>query len=591
MIHEKIPVDDLAVTELTNIIHSYWDKIVSGKMDDNDVKSIRNVLFVGTNNSTFSKVMSELLGVKKPDNEIVPAKMKKILAEAMTAEFLLEKHFLWEWTMLLHYWDIFDLFKKNIKEKLATEKEICVNAIRQVSVQSFEHSEFFVFESDRPRFLNKVEYWKKENDIQEFWTWGAREWYAYNANLFLIPKLLLPEYPKIFLEIAAHLTFPTFLYELIASVYRKKDTKYISLLLQEAPVSVNEAADMQWNQSWVAPVILDEVFENLVNIYPVNHNLNADEKKDIQAIFNEVGNILIKRVDGLFLVLNYVQHLASGKKRNQILSSICLEELGNCFHNKAKERYFSPEFFREFSSEDVSFIRKSFTETGILKKKQNKSAYMELLTWIQFFFDDDEYLKNALSYLELSLMFSDDKINTCEGNPKQCHYDIASIYLIKFGENVVKGWKDTWKLFAMARYRSMFNYYDSNSVEVRTRLNFLLSVAIALLNHMYNIEKWETMNEFWEELWKIMEERMQNKFSKNEKFNEDYVQILYGWKAMQICKMHKKTDDSDEFCKAEIAKFVLYLESYPEIYFRVLDWLSKNDYFDARDLKIQRDLS
>ena len=516
-----------------------------------------------------------------PDNKNIPGKIKETLANSMTEEFLQEKHPLSKWTRLLFYWGIFDLFKKNIKEKLITDKEFCIQVIHDVSVDLFEHPEHLIYEEEKNLFLSSVEQWKKKTDIQEFWAWGAHEWYPYDVESFLIPKLLLPEYPKIFLEIASHMTFPMFLHELIDNVSRRSEIKYLLTLLKEAPVSVDEASDMQWNQSWVAPVILDEVFQKIVRAYPVNHNINEKEKKNIQSIFFEVGNILQGRSDGLFLAWNYIKYLLSSENRNKIISSICLKEFGKSLYDKAKERYQSPDSFRELFPEDVSFIRKSFKETGILKNKQDKSIYMELLTWIQFFFAEDEYLKTGLFYLETSLMFSDDRINTYDVSLKQCHYDVATMYFIRFCEDAVKGWDGTWALFNMAKYRSIFKFYDTSSIELRKKLDFLLLVALAILEYIYDNEKWEMMNRLWEKLWKIMEARIQNKSGKNEKFNADYILILYCRKAMQIRKMYKETDKCNEIRERKLIEAVLLLESYPEMHSPVINCLKKNGYIKA----------
>lgn len=581
MVHEKAIEDNLVVPELTKIIHDYWDKIVSAKINTDDRCSIRIALFEVTKNQNFSKTISEILSGMNPDNKNIPEKIKKVLANAMTEEFLQEKPLLNEWTMLLFHWGIFDLFKKNIRKKLITDKELCIQVIQEVSVHLFEHPEHLIHNEEKNRFLSSVEYWEKKNDIQEFWAWGAREWYPYDVEVFLIPKLLLPEYPKIFLEIASHITFPMFLYELIASVRRRSEIKYLLILLKKAPVSVDKVADMQWNQSWVAPVILDEIFQKIVEDYPVNHNINEEEKKNIQSIFFEVGNILQGRSDGLFLAWNYIKYLLLSENRNTFISSICLEEFGRSLRDKAKERYQSPDSFRELFPENVSFIRKSFKETGILKKKQDKSAYMELLTWIQFFFDEDEYLKIGLFYLETSLMFSDDRINTYDVSPKQCHYDVAAMYFTKFCEDTLKGWEGTWLLFNMAKYRSTFKFYDTNSIELRKKLDFLLLVALAILEHTYNNGKWKMMNELWEKLWKIMEARIQNKSSKTEKFNVDYIQILYCWKAMQIQKMYEETNKCNESRERKLMEVVLLLDSYPEMHSLVIKCFKKNGYIRA----------
>lgn len=112
MVHEKAIEDNLVVPELTKIIHDYWDKIVSAKINTDDRCSIRIALFEVTKNQNFSKTISEILSGMNPDNKNIPEKIKKVLANAMTEEFLQEKPLLNEWTMLLFHWGIFDLFKK-----------------------------------------------------------------------------------------------------------------------------------------------------------------------------------------------------------------------------------------------------------------------------------------------------------------------------------------------------------------------------------------------------------------------------------------------------------------------------------------------
>ncbi|MBR3624115.1 MAG: hypothetical protein IKN43_12305, partial [Selenomonadaceae bacterium] len=198
-------------------------------------------------------------------------------------------------------------------------------------------------------------------------------------------------------------------------------------------------------------------------------------------------------------------------------------------------------------------------------------AFAELSTWIRFFFCKKEYLIESLPYLELSLMCSDNDIKAYEVRLQQCHYDIAKIYLDIFASSPVQGWKKTWDLFVMVRYRIKFNYYDESSRQIKSRLNFLLLVAGAMLNLLIKENSLEKFDELWNYLMEIMEGYMQNKFSHDEEFTKNYVVALFFWRCRLLEKQYKSDENLNECINNGISKYLQNIETYSEIYNYVVE--------------------
>lgn len=177
----------------------------------------------------------------------------------------------------------------------------------------------------------------------------------------------------------------------------------------------------------------------------------------------------------------------------------------------------------------------------------------------------------SLPYLELSLMCSDNDIKAYEVRLQQCHYDIAKIYLDIFASSPVQGWKKTWDLFVMVRYRIKFNYYDESSRQIKSRLNFLLLVAGAMLNLLIKENSLEKFDELWNYLMEIMEGYMQNKFSHDEEFTKNYVVALFFWRCRLLEKQYKSDENLNECINNGISKYLQNIETYSEIYNYVVE--------------------
>ena len=526
MTHENSTCNSTAVVTTTNILHEYWVKIVYGETDVYDIRRIRCALYAATKNQAFSRGMAEFLGKNGTEDMTIASEMRIILGNAMVKEFLQSVHPIIEWTQLLAHWQVFDSFERHMKEEMISDSERCVQAILKVTSEAFEHSECLVIGGEKERYLHSVEQWQQEDDIQELWSWGAREWYPYEGEAFFIPKLLLPRQEKTFLELADLLKSPVLLYELLAGLGHEGVETWLSLL-RAAPATVDNTSNMRWNKSWVAPVLLDELVQQVLEYYSSVRSVDEHDKKEIEAVFIKTGEVLSDRSDGLFLAWNYIRCLYSGRRRNPTIVSLCVNALGGALHKAAQSRWPDTNSFKKLFSEDIVAIRASFRENGILKPKQECSAYMKLLACIQFFVKDDEYVIASIPYLEASFMFEDDNIQAYAAHPQQCHFSIADMYLTAYHEKAVDEWMRMWELFAMARYRSQFDYYDKKSIVARRQSDFLLLVALAFLKRLFDEGKWESVDRLWEKLWGIMENRMQFKWSASEDFNKDYIRILF----------------------------------------------------------------
>lgn len=574
MLHEDIETDGQVIKALASILHEQWDAIVHEK-NIFDIDAARRVLFQVTEKQALSQSVAEMIaGQKDRDDD---ADIIELLAKAMAEEFLQTEHPLQEWTWLLSYWDAYVLFRDEIKNVLVEKTDACAQMIWRISLPVFEHPECLLF-GEKEEFISSVKHWENEINVQELWGWGARDFFPYEHDAFFIPMLLFPERIKDFFAIISRFKSPVFLYNLFASIYRHGEIKALLDLLREAPISVDDAESIHWNRSWIAPVLLDEMFHKIAEAYPANRSLSDDEKTSVREAFIGVGNVLCDRIDGFFLVCNYMKYLSAGRERNQFVVSVFLDVLGDMLHENVKARFPAPKSFSVFFSENVDAIRKSFVETGKLWKKQDRSAYTELVAVMQFFFKEDEFLKQGRFFLETALMLEDDKIHAYEARPSQCHYDIAAMYLTSFGEQVATGWQETWRLFAMARCRSNFIRYDSESVAIKNRLNFLLLIALALLNQAYTNRNWTLMDTLWESLWCIMEGRLQQKASKDDDFNMAYIKTLFLWKAVQFKTQKEELGLCQGSENEKLADVVMKLKSYHEMYLQVIDALACKGY-------------
>lgn len=560
------------VEVVRKVINTNWDKIVLGKMTETDKKNIGKRLYDETNNYEWSVSIAEFICRKSSNNNDIPAEIKAVLTDAMIDEFLHEEHSIQDWTLLILYWDIFKSFRDKIKETLKTDGTICIEAIRRVSINVFSNPECLVYGYEKERFKSSVRQWDEEKDLIEFWTWGGRDFFPYDADVFLIPYMLLPEEKEVFLEIASHLTYPPFLYELIAGVHIKGDAMEVIDLLSLADSCIDPST-MQWNKSWVAPVLMDEVFQKVLSNFQPGKKNDDEEIRIIGRVFDELGKVLNNRNDGIFLAWNYTKLLSLEKRKNHVVYKIGLERVSEILQKKSLERFPSSLSLTELFVGDIEAMRKTFCETGILLNNENDSAFVELSTWIRFFFCKKKYLIESLPYIELSLMCSDDDIKAYEVKLQQCHRDIAQIYLDVFANCPVQGWKKTWDMFVMARYRIKFNYYDEFSRQIKNRLNFLLLVAGAMLDLLIKGNSLEKANELWNYLMEIMESYMQNKFSHDEEFTKNYARALFIWRYRLLEEQYKSNENSNECINNDMSKYLQNIETYPEIYNRVIERL------------------
>ena len=568
MIHDKGDNNVVLVHALKQAVNSYWDKMVSGKMDDDDVQSLYKLLIDITSKNNFSQTMSRFMAGISDNDTIVSLEMKTVLTDAMMKEFLFEEHPLQDWTMLLISWDIVTMFRVSFKESLKIDRDRCVESVRRVSVPVFAQPEHLVYSYERNRLISSIETWKKEDDIIEFWKWGSRDFFPYDADAFIIPNMLLPEEPKEFFEISSYLKEPSLLGELYASACRTGDVNYALNLLGATPECVG-SNNKQWNKSWVAPALLDVVYNRILNEYSPCGRISIECRNELLNKFEELGNTLHARKDGFYLAWEYVKYLSNNRMGSKAISNICINGLSRVFQDIAKDEYPSADVLAKFFSEDVNGVRNFFIKVGVLKQKQSQSVFAELVTWINFFCDDQDYMARGLFYLETALMYDDDGIYANEVSLNQYHYKIASMYVDKSGNINTQGWIKSWDLFAMARYRVRFDYYNENSHQVRIRLNFLLLIAVALFEISIKVKKWEAANLLWEKLMGIMEDRLQNKFSNDDFFNVDYVKTLYKLKKKQLENMHETDCDGEKSASDKMVKYIHKLESYPDMYQRV----------------------
>ncbi|MBR3622876.1 MAG: hypothetical protein IKN43_05960, partial [Selenomonadaceae bacterium] len=174
----------------------------------------------------------------------------------------------------------------------------------------------------------------------------------------------MPEEKEVFLEIASHLTYPAFLYELIAGVRIKGDAMGVIDLLSLADSCIDPST-MQWNKSWVAPVLMDEVYQKVLsNVHP-GEKIDDEEIKTMGKVFDGLGKVLNDRKDGFFLAWNYTKLISLGKRKNNAVYKIGLERVSKILQERALKRFPSSLSLTALFSDDVEAMRKTFCETGV----------------------------------------------------------------------------------------------------------------------------------------------------------------------------------------------------------------------------------
>ena len=507
---------------------------------------------------------------------------KEILVHALSKLFLRKNYGINDWLSILDWFHIHKEFYSVLKQEIINNKEDYYALVSKISEDIFVHPEALVFKSEKDRFLAYLDTWKTETNVRELWLTGEMSFFPYAFDAFAFPSILLPEQTEQVLMLIDKLKAPYLLYEFLAYCkHFTQDNELLLKFLQKAPLSIENEKNEKWNQSFVAPIILHRLVNEILR-QKTNFKIKIDDE-EVRQYFEKISKILFKRKDGYFLVWNYLRYLAPKTKldnRNVSVFSECMEQV----LVEKEEQYLRNNPLTELFPEDIKIIKEKFTATGILEPKQKDSICLDIVTHLKSLSDEKQKM-DCLPFFEASLMFEDPNLPVYEATPLTCHYDVAEIYCLWEPKEIVARWEQTWNLFTVAQRQIAFSYFSDMSFSLRINLKFVLLVGSALIHWLLNNKELIATQDLWNKLWSVSIEKLRYREGKADDFNLTYAKILVVWKAR--CEEAK-------FSPAEAVEstigFLSSLTTYPELLILSVDCLQMNNCLGNSDLtKNQKD--
>lgn len=449
----------------------------------------------------------------------------------------------------------------------------------------FLNPENFIYgDVERNRFRAYQESLSRETDIDSVWRWYTNDYFPFDIDAYIdVMEKFLPDHVELFAKHCNVLKAPVILCEIFAIKRKEKD--FIFEFLSKAPVCIktNDKGEPFWDcQSYAAPLMLDSAYNTLLAEYPLSKELNEDVATEFSM---NIGNALLKREDGYFLIWNYVKFLLSKNEKNQAVLSVFLDAIGDVCRPIVKDHYEHIGRGNDWRkalrpSINLKDNAKHFVQTGLLGKPVKESMYLNLLAQMQFY--PKEKLDDYIPPFEDSLKIEDDKFPAFEPAPHLCHYYIADIYLS--ADNPVDKWLETWKSMQPALYRVCFNRYDDVSSFIERNLNFLLLIGVAIAERMYsdNGEKDEGNCSglvLCDKVWNILNNIINLRGDKSSRLNREMVNYVAILLFMFIKRTNKKNTASDR-----IASTILSLTWSPREILSLLLMIENNNIELWRDI-------
>lgn len=551
-------------------------------------------LIDATNSSDTANEILQIFHRDANGSDILQQKTKTLLAEALAVLFFNRKNRLnvFQWLIVLDWFRIHGEFIEALKEEIAEDADL--TPVEMAARDIFAQPEQLVFNSERDSFVSYINSWKEETNVSQLWLCGENSYFPFDYNAFIFPGLLLPDKIEKLADLCSLLKAPCLLYEFYAHCWRFfNNEKILLLLLEKAPLSNESDSNVIWNSSFVAPTLLHYLISKRLRVKTTDR-LSQTELEEVHQFFVRIANILNKRGDGYFLAKNYLRYLAPRKHNNINLANLCMASIGEAFANQSDEEINKKQLVNLFPA-SINDIRKKFCQSGILAPKQNTSVCLEVISILQFS-KDEEQTRGLLPFFEASLMFEDESLPVYEASPLLCHYDAAAIYLVFGVEQVVTKWENTWNLFAAARRRISYSYYDTMSVGLHSNMKFMLLIGSALLNLLYGRKAFVKMKSLWDKLWLIVKGYLQTKSGMMEDFYLDYAKILTVWHARYEKAKNEKVEcpiikeneqsrkDSEKLTYESTVCLIESLLSYPKLLILSVQCLQINHYLDRATL-------
>lgn len=570
---------------MAKFIHKYWNDLLSkeGKINQEVWNAIREEIINVTDYCLWADDVVRILQCKDMRAEYSVAEVRKLVTKSLLFEFIHCNHTIHDWMLILDWLDVHTDFFNVLKANWEINEDYR-KAVENLSKEFLATPESIAHGGEKERIRQYVDNWKTEDEIQEFWAWGERDYFACDLEAFDFPLLFLPTRPDIFISLCTYLKAPSLLYELL-DICKRREGQSLLELLGKAPSSIDKEDSLQWNRSFLAPALLHVIISPL---FP--NNLTAErEANKIEACqcFSAVADILNKRTDGMFLARSYMKFLSSPRQKYNSFKMLYTEKIAKAMHDNWIN-YVRRESLQSLFPDDIDKIKFQFQETGILREKRSYSICAELLANIQFVsVREKNVIQEFLPYIEASFMFDDNQfVVGTSAIPMQCHHDIGKIYTAFPSSDVVSLWEKTWILFSVARQRVEFSYYDENSAKLRRNLNFLLLIGNTILEQLFLENKISIMNKLWEVLWRILRYRLQYKMGADDEFNLNFAKYLMMWRVKYYSGHEPFKGERPQL--NNISKQILLqlqsIETYPALQILSVAYILENEYIRLEKL-------
>lgn len=451
---------------------------------------------------------------------------------------------------------------------------LCVNS--KNDCQFFNPELYICGDKDRKRFESYQKQLSNESDIKEVWRWYTNDFFPFDLDIYIDAiDNYLPERVGEFAIQCDNLRAPVILKEVFSCIRRKYGDNILFEFMAKAHNCSyeNDKEEWVWDTSFIAaPIMLDFLFEALLQDYPIG--IETDENK-ISEYTQTIGNILVEREDGYFLIWNYVKYLLSSNIKNQEVLCLFLDNICQVCRSIIKKAYGDKDWRKSLRPKNFGLKknRDRFAQTGLLGRTGKESMYMNIITQMQFY--EREKIAEYILDFEDSLLLEDENFKAFSTKPLLCHYYISDAYLT--AKDPVQAWHNTWEKMAPARHRLWFNRYDEFSISISRNVNFLLIVGIALMEQLHS-SKCDADEGEWDKLCNDLLEILSDLVNR---MGDNVSQLYHEMLDYLVTRrfMLKKATANDEIACGMTVEYILRNNWHPR---RLLESLSllKNNGFE-----------
>lgn|GEM_PF-4242428 len=340
-------------------------------------------------------------------------------------------------------------------------------------------------DGERKRFEAYQKGLFEEKNIIEVWRGYNNDFFPFDFDAYSdVMEKFLPHNVEEFSNRCNMLRAPVILQEIFSCVRRNYGDGILFDFMEKAPICANQDGNGKWTwdvTSFAAPIMLDFLFSELLRDNPIN---KEPDEKQIENFVEKIGKALLNRDDGYFLVWSHVKYMLSSNVKNQEVTFLYVETIGQVCSDIVKNFYGKKDWLKALRPRGFKLRenRERFSQTGLLGVTGKPSMLLDILVQMQFY--DEEKLGDYIPCFEDSILLEDEMFRAFSPRPLLCHRYIADIYLAS--EDPVESWKRTWDKMSAARHRVWFNRYDEFSISIERNVNFLLIVGIAMMEQLFS---------------------------------------------------------------------------------------------------------